>query len=231
MSFNNGKCHVLHLGRTNPKHVYKMNNMDLAVTEEERDLGVLISSSLKVGRQCEKAAMTATGVLAQILRGFSYRNRDVLPGLYRTYVRPHLEYPVTAWSPWQIGDCERLENVQKRMVAAVSGLKGKTYEEKLKEIGMETLAERRRRLDLLQTFKILNKKEDVEPETWFRQLQADRGARTRMRGGGVSLALTRSRLELRRNFYSQRVVGPWNRLQGEVRLSKTVNEFKRKVRK
>ncbi len=96
---------------------------------------------------------------------------------------------------------------------------------------METLAERRRRLDLLQTFKILNKKEDVEPETWFRQLQADRGARTRMVGGGVSLALTRSRLELRRNFYSQRVVGPWNRLQGEVRLSKTVNEFKRKVRK
>ena len=48
-SFNVGKGHVLHLGRTNPKHVYKMNNMDLAVTEEERDLGVLISSSLKVG--------------------------------------------------------------------------------------------------------------------------------------------------------------------------------------
>ncbi len=73
-----------------------------------------------------------------------------MPSLYRTYVRPHLKYAVIAWSPLQIGDCERLENVQMRMVSAVSGLKGRTYEEKL-EIGVETLAESRRRLDLLQT--------------------------------------------------------------------------------
>ena len=90
----------------------------------------------------------------------------------------------------------------------MSGLKGRTYEEKLVEIGMEPLAERRRRLDLLQTYKILNTKEDVDPETWFKHVQADRGVRTRMTEGGVSLVQSRSRLEPRRNFFSQRDVGP-----------------------
>ena len=70
MRFNIEKCHILHLGHTNPRHIYKMNNVVLETREEEKDLGVLISSSLKVGRQCEKAAQTATGVLAKILKGF-----------------------------------------------------------------------------------------------------------------------------------------------------------------
>ena len=58
-----------------------------------------------------------------------------------------------------------IPSVQKQMVVAVNGLKGRTYEEKLAGDLMETLAERSKRLDLLQTFKILNRKEDVGPET------------------------------------------------------------------
>ena len=85
------------------------------------------------------------------LEGFYIQEQNspapVVHVLYKTYVRPHLEYAVTAWSPWQIGDIDKLERVQKRMVAAVSGLKGNTYEEKLEEIGMETLTSIRNRLE------------------------------------------------------------------------------------
>ena len=61
---------------------------------------------------------------------------------------------VPAWSPWLQGDIETLEKVQRRAINLVVGLRGRTYEEKLAELGMRTLEDRRKRLDLVQTFKI-----------------------------------------------------------------------------
>jgi len=73
-------------------------------------------------------------------------DKEIFPQLYKQYVRPHLEYCSQAWSPWMDGDKELLENV-KRMVRTVSGLQSKSYEERLVELNMTTLEERRSRHD------------------------------------------------------------------------------------
>ena len=52
MAFNVQKCKVMHVGHANPGHVYTMRNVQLETTEEERDLGVIMSSRLKAGPQC-----------------------------------------------------------------------------------------------------------------------------------------------------------------------------------
>ena len=96
MSFNTEKCHVLHMGRTNGGWNYTLNGQVLAKVETERDIGVLVSSNLKMSEQCHKAANTATAVLGQILRAFSYRDKTVLPRLFVQYVRPHLDFAVQA---------------------------------------------------------------------------------------------------------------------------------------
>ena len=59
--------------------------------------------------------------------------------LYKQYVRPHLEFAVTAWSPWSEADKECLEKVQKRAVKMISGLASRDYNERLAELGLETL--------------------------------------------------------------------------------------------
>ena len=46
MEFNVDKCKIMHLGKKNPKHTYNMGGSELAVTREERDLGVLIDDQL-----------------------------------------------------------------------------------------------------------------------------------------------------------------------------------------
>lgn len=97
-------------------------------------------------------------------------------GLYKTYVRPHLEYAIQAWCPWTAGDKEVLEAVQRRAVKAVSNLRGKSYVERLRELEMDTLEERRKRGDLLQAYRILSGKDNVSPATWF---QCDSKARKR----------------------------------------------------
>ena len=130
MDFKTSKCHVLHLGRTNPQYSYYLNGTRLTSVTEERDIGVLVTGNLKPGRQCEWAARTANGVLSQVLRAFSYRDKTVLPRIYKTYVRPHLEFASPAWNPWQKGDVEALEKVQRRFVGSIQGLHGSSYEEK-----------------------------------------------------------------------------------------------------
>jgi hypothetical protein len=71
------------------------------------------------------------------------------------YVRPHLEFASPAWSPWSESDKAVLEKIQRRAITMVSGLKGTEYEERLKELGLTTLEERRHQADMLQTFKIV----------------------------------------------------------------------------
>ena len=128
-----------------------MGGVKLGAAEWEKDLGVIVHQSLRPSLQCARAAKKANGVLGQLCRGVGYRDKEVFIGLYLTSVRPHLEYAIQTWSPWTGGDKEVLEAVQRRAVKAVTNLKAKTYEDRLRELQLETLEERRKRGDLLQT--------------------------------------------------------------------------------
>ena len=223
MCFNVVKCHVLHLGWNNLHHNYTMYGNDLDKTEKERDIGVIISSNLKPTDQCEKAVRTATGVLHRILRAFSYRDRTVLPRIYKQYVRPHLKFAIQAWAPWQKGEIDLLESVQRKLVKEVTGLRGISYDDRLTELGIETLEKRRKGQDLLQAFKILKEIDDVDKTKWFHQTPV---GRTRATEGGHQIVRENSRLELRRNFFSQRMVDKWNSLPQGAKGATTVREFK-----
>ena len=225
MKFNVEKCHVLHLGRTNERRIYSMNGTQLITTEMEKDIGVLVCENLKPSKQCEKAARTAQGVLTQVLRTLSYRDRTVLPKIYVQYVRPHLEFAIQAWAPWQQGDINLIEDVQRRMVRQVTGLQGWTNEERLDELRMVTLEKRRRAQDLVQAHKILREVDDVDSRTWFERPDQNQH-RTRTAEWGLRQSGHPPRLELRKNFFSQRVVTEWNNLPGPMRSTKSLNEFK-----
>jgi hypothetical protein len=97
-----------------------MKGQQLTETEEERDIGVMVSRQLKPSAQCKHAARTAQTVLGQLTRAFHYRDRHVFLRLYIQYGRPHLEFCVPAWSPWLDGDKDCLERVQKRAVGMTS---------------------------------------------------------------------------------------------------------------
>ena len=123
--------------------------------------------NLKPSLLCAKAAQKANRVSGQLTRGVSYRDKECFMRLYQTYVRSHLEYAVAAWSPWSQGDKDILEAVQRRAVMMVTNLKWKDYRQRLEELSITTLAERRERGDLIQAYKVLTGKERVSFQTWF----------------------------------------------------------------
>jgi len=129
MPFNVSKCHIMHVGRDNPRWNYTMDGQALHTSTAKRDVGVVVNSNLKQEAQVRRSTATATAVLSQILKSFHYRDRHVYKRLYTTNVRPHLEFAVQAWAPWTVADTTALEAVQQKAVRAISGLKGRTYEE------------------------------------------------------------------------------------------------------
>ena len=230
MTFNTEKCKVLHVGRGNPRYTYKMNGVELEETEKERDIGVIVTKDLKPTQQCAEASRRASAVLTQITKAFLYRDRKVFLQLYKQFVRCHLEFAVPAWCPWSVGDIEILERVQRRAVNLIVGLKGRTYEEKMMELGITSLLERRKKMDLIQTFKIINGLDDVKSSTWFTLVGPNNVRQTRNTNCEKNIVGHRSRTEIRQNFFSNRVVASWNRLPEDIKMSRTLQQFKSKIK-
>ena len=232
MLFNTSKCHMLHLGNKNKEFEYTMGGRVLDKVDSEKDVGVLVHQSLKPSLQCAKAAAKANQVLGQLARAVTYRDKQTFLKLYTVYVRPHLEYAVASWCPWSKGDKEILEKVQRRAVNMVSNFKSKDYEKKLAEAGMISLEQRRERGDLIVMYRIMTGKDDVPHTTWFQKM-ADRdsnGVNTRTATGALNvLPPGQSKTEVRKFFFSQRVVEKWNKLPDSVKQAETVNTFKNRL--
>ena len=227
MSFNTGKCKVMHIGRNNSKFDYKMDGVTLSKTNFEKDIGVMVTDNLKPHKHCEEAVRKANGVLGQISRSFHYRDKNTFIKLYSQYVRPHLEYCSPVWNPWTQQDIQNLEKVQIRAINMVSGLKGKSYDEKLAEVGLESLENRRKKQDLVQTFKIMKNIDKVDRCDWFSTVGRTETRHTRYTSYENNLKRTRvSKTEVRNNFFSQRMISEWNSLPTIVKDSSSTKLFK-----
>ena len=133
-----------------------------------------------------------------------------------------------------------LEAVQRRAIRQVRGLHG-SYEEKLEQCGLTLLKDRRLRGDLIQTFKILNQIDDLPISTFFEMAEDSHNHRTRSAvtivpsedGEGrdkvvsnKNLVKQNARSDIRKYFFSHRVVEHWNVLPNSVKSATDVNNFK-----
>jgi len=104
----------MHIGRHNKGYNYSIDGRLLQTTNKEKDLGILIISDLKAGEQSMAAYGKANKLLGLIKRTLVNKDRKILLALYKSIVRPHLEYCCSAWAPQYAKDKELLEKVQHR---------------------------------------------------------------------------------------------------------------------
>ncbi|XP_061486439.1 uncharacterized protein LOC133386720 [Rhineura floridana] len=224
MKFNRDKCKVLHLGKRNQMHSYKMGDAWLSSMTCEKDLGTVIDHKLNMSQQCDVAAKKANAVLGCINRSIVSKSREVLVPLYSALVRPHLEYYVQFWSLHFKKDADKLEQVQRRTTKMIRGLETKPYEERLKELGMFSLEKRRLSGDMIVLFKYMKGCHIEEGRDLFLIFPE-----CRTRNNGLKLQEARFQLDIRKKFLTVRAIRQWNQLPKEVMGSLTLEAFKRQL--
>ena len=197
----------------------------LQSVNEEKDLGVIICDDLKVARQCAVATQKAMKILGLIKRNFKKLDEATFKVLYCSYVRPHLEYCIQAWSPYLEKDIKRIEEVQERTTKIIPGFKFSTYEQRLKKLDLSTLQQRRKRGDLIEAYKIITGKEKIDPG-----ILCTPSHTKNLRGNRYKLFKKTCNLQLRESFFSQRVVNEWNNLPDTVVLCAHSHLFQEQTR-
>ena len=161
--------------------------------------------------QCKEVVSKANGIFGMIKRNFTYRTKETILPLYKSLVRPHLDYCSQIWNPHYVKDIKLIEGVQRRATKLVVSVKNLHYDESLNILGLMRLDKRRDRSDPIETFKILNGNYRVDKDLFF---AADDGGR---REHSKKLFKRRCRPDIRKFAFSNRIVDNCNSLSVALR--------------
>ena len=107
LHFNATKCKVMHFGYRNPNHAYTLNGHMLEISDNEKDLGVIIDDKLKFHIHTATATKKANQILGIIKKSFLTIYAKTIDMLYKSMVRPHLEYGNVIWGPYYKTDIKK----------------------------------------------------------------------------------------------------------------------------
>ena len=234
LKFNADKCKVLHLGKNNPKYEYTISHDSddakiLEITVCEKDLGVHVDSLLNFNEHITNITKKGRSLSAMLVRNITFKEKDIMTPLFKGIVRPILEYANVVWSPYMLKDIKRVEDVQRHFTKYIVGMKGLSYQQRLKKLELPSLEFRRVRGDLIEVYKIVHHKYDpVITNTLFSPHENVKNTRT---CNSLNLNKPSFNKKQYQMFFTNRVINLWNSIPEETVNAPTLNSFKNKIDK
>ena len=250
MSFNPEKCHRLHLGKNNKQHPYFLPKI-YATTEtpssisytlylhrlenvpDEKDLGVFVDRKLNFKKHISQKISKANSMLFLIKNTFKHLDKNMFKLLYKSLVRPHLEYASCIWNPISKEDSIRIERVQRKATKFVPGLSTLSYPDRLKELELPSLHYRRLRTDLIFIYNYINQNILLETKTHCKFCQNSDLMLAPITAGtrGHPFRFKIHRLNtIRARFITGRTLHHWNNLSASTVTACSLNSFKTRLR-
>ncbi len=111
--------------------MYSLNSHNLEQVHQEKDLGVIVDEQLKFHNHTSAAVNKSNEILAIVKKSFKHLDMVTIHQLYKSIVRPHLEYGNLIWGPHYKLDQQAVAKVQRRATNLVPELKDQPYKERL----------------------------------------------------------------------------------------------------
>ena len=231
LGFNTGKCGVMHLGKNNLKFDYVMKNGDeynvLNKTVCEKDLGVYVENNLKFTEHIRQQVKKARCMAGVIHRNIINKTPSIMVPLFKSMIRPIIEYGNPVWSPYLKQDINAIENIQKNFTKSIHGMKKKSYHERLMLLRLPSLEFRRLRGDMIEVYKIVHEIYDpITTNKLFTRIPEHSNTR---KANTLNLLKKRTNNTPFQKFFTNRIINTWNALPNDVVNAINVNSFKNKI--
>ena len=158
-----------------------------------------------------------------IRRSFDFLDENLFLQLYKSLVRPILEYGHSVWQPWQKTLSNDIESVQRRATKLLPALPDLPYRERLASLKLPSLQNRRLSGDMIDTYKYIHGLYKMKNPKFVLSDARE------TRGNSLKIQRDHSRLNLRSNLFSQRIAMTWNSLPDEVVTAPSMDCFKSRL--
>ena len=165
LKFNPDKCTSMRIVRSNAKAIIYAMGPDkhpLRKYTKEKDIGVIIDHNIPFATHIQAKINKANSIMEVIRITYIYINEEAFLRLYKSLVRPHIEYAHQVWAPHLKKHKPAIENVQRRATKLIAGFKDLTHEYRLRRLNLTTLAYRRLRGDTIEMHRIATGRYDPE---------------------------------------------------------------------
>jgi len=186
--------------------LYNIKGVALESVDSYKDLGVIVDSHLLFDKHISKKVNKAYSMLGILERNFKDVSGECFINLYKTMVRPILEYANIIWSPRRISDLTKIEKVQIKATKYMCRNKHLAYEDRLRYLKVPTLSYRRIRGDMIELYKIITGKYNSDCGLSL-YLCSDIVYASITRGNKFKLVPQHCKYDLRKHYFTNRVLG------------------------
>ena len=224
LPISSSKCNILTLGRHKLTQTFTLSDSPITRVDSCLDLGVTIDSELKFSKHISDIVRRAKQRSALIHRCFLSRNIPNLVRAFHTYVRPLVEYATQIWSPHLISNLNLIESVQRSFTKRLPGLSNYTYSERLAILQLRSLEYRRLTFDLALCFNIVHGNIALPFNDFFTF-----SSNPSSRGHSLKLAIPIANTNIRKYFFSTRIIKIWNDLPSSIVHAPSTSAFKKRL--
>ena len=197
LTISHKKCAAMTINEGECKIQLRLENDEINIVNEIKDLGIYVSNDLKFGSHINRMVAKASARANLIFKCFVSRDTATLIKAFKTYVRPILEYSSSVWSPVYRVEIDRIESVQRRFTKRLPGFAKYDYETRLSLLDIDSLELRRLFNDLILVYKMLFKLIDVNVDDFFDFTDATHDTR----GHEYKLYVNHCRINARKHFF------------------------------
>ena len=218
------KCSILRFQRRFhdvPLPTYVLGGEAIVIAHSQTDLGITVDDCLKFHEHACNVTRKAGALAQNLLKSTVCRSSDFMVEIFKSHIRPLLEYASPVWNTGYHQDLRRLESVQRLWTRHVLGLDKADYGTRLRALNLYSVQGRLLRADLIKCWKIFHGKSTICPsDLWT----LDPASRTR--GHMFKIQCKRYQVDARARFFTARVTRDWNSLPASAVSSGTIKQFK-----